>query len=799
MASQHDTVAAYVGGELRGKAKVVYSKGKAYVALMVNVDSGSNTASLKIYDASADKVLAAKLGGVSSFLVIPAGSVGTGASPASIESTADTGGGTGSTGSGSGPFSDPVQYPKIPAVVIAKVRVNGQAAAEGDLVAAYVGEELRGKGTVVMSDGVAYAAVTVNVSAESENAAFKIWDKSEEETKTAYVDGNVTASISPGGSVGSWGDPAVLDTVPGQTTPTNTLPVANAGSPQTVTSDDLVTLTGSDSEDDDGDGLQYNWSVPAGSGIVLSNSNGVNPTFSAPDVNTTSTYTFSLVVNDGKANSANTSTVTITVNPKPETTSPNDLPFTAVDFGSDADRLAKWKHTQNEIEIEVHYLESETAQSGNSAIRKLVITSGGTAQLDLVNTPDWNLFDSAAQIDRAYHVGTDGSTIVASRASDLFSIAANDGSNWVMDIAQQANNRGRLTLGDGFSKSGNWEFISDEALETEDPLPLHSIQSIRWHESDSEIMVGLSGFDNLEMDGDEFEVADKILTLDIKVEPGSDAEAHLFSGLRWTVASVEDDQKGNNGYMMHLETEGDQSHGLYQSHGVLDISKGLRATSTWVDTGDTKSTEDDSTGGGGDGEVVISQEVTSVTASVGGNVAFTMRATGANAYKWVKDIHGERQELTGAQSLTTDWVEFPFYYVNASKTIDIQVKPSRLVKGRNTYHMKDGTNESQAREIEAPTLYLYRGITYTFNYTGFESSSHPFYLASTDAANWQSGSKVNEYTDGVTSEHNRFTFNVPPDAPNVLYYHCASHEGMGGRIEIYNQGEVLVLKMSQKH
>ena len=37
-ASMHDTVGAFVGAELRGKANVVYSQGKAYVALMVNVD-----------------------------------------------------------------------------------------------------------------------------------------------------------------------------------------------------------------------------------------------------------------------------------------------------------------------------------------------------------------------------------------------------------------------------------------------------------------------------------------------------------------------------------------------------------------------------------------------------------------------------------------------------------------------------------------------------------------------------------------------------------------------------------------
>ena len=55
-ASMQDSVAAFVGGELRGKAKVVYSQGKAYVALMVNVDGVSNTVTLKVYNAGTNTV-----------------------------------------------------------------------------------------------------------------------------------------------------------------------------------------------------------------------------------------------------------------------------------------------------------------------------------------------------------------------------------------------------------------------------------------------------------------------------------------------------------------------------------------------------------------------------------------------------------------------------------------------------------------------------------------------------------------------------------------------------------------------
>jgi hypothetical protein len=166
-ASMHDTVGAFVGAELRGKANVVYSQGKAYVALMVNVDGASNTVTLKVHVAETDTVLSATLGGAASLLVIPAGTVGSGASPALIQASTTSGGtdgGTETPGTGTAPFTDPVQYPQIPTVVIAKVNINGQPAADGDLAVAYVGDELRGKEVVVVSGGVAYAAITINVS-----------------------------------------------------------------------------------------------------------------------------------------------------------------------------------------------------------------------------------------------------------------------------------------------------------------------------------------------------------------------------------------------------------------------------------------------------------------------------------------------------------------------------------------------------------------------------------------------------------------------------------------------------------
>ena len=229
-------------------------------------------------------------------------------------------------------------------------------------MAAFVGGELRGKAKVIYSKGKAYVALIVNVDGATNTATFKIYDASADAELTAALGGESTVVIVPAGTIGS-GD-----------------------SPVTIT-----TSTG-------------------GGGY-------------------------------------------------------GDLPFTAVDFGDDADRLAKWRHSQSGITIGLHYRESETGQSGNSAIRKLVITSAGSAEIDLVNTPDWNLFQCGSILDRAYHVGTDGSTMVVSHAKDCFQLPPMTWVGLVTDIAQQTNNRGRLALGNGFSTSGVWEFISDEAIQ----------------------------------------------------------------------------------------------------------------------------------------------------------------------------------------------------------------------------------------------------------------------------------------------------------------------------------------------
>lgn len=86
----------------------------------------------------------------------------------------------------------------------------------------------------------------------------------------------------------------------------NVAPVANAGVAQNVVAGNAVTLDGSASSDANGDALTYAWTLtskPAGSAAVLAASTSAKPTLTA-DV--AGTYVATLVVNDGKLNSAAT-------------------------------------------------------------------------------------------------------------------------------------------------------------------------------------------------------------------------------------------------------------------------------------------------------------------------------------------------------------------------------------------------------------------------------------------------------------------------------------------------------------
>ena len=84
----------------------------------------------------------------------------------------------------------------------------------------------------------------------------------------------------------------------------NKTPIANAGTYQYKNEGEVVTLDGTASMDADGDALTYLWTAPAA--ITLNSNTSASPYFTAPRVKTDTRFTFTLVVNDGKLNSAST-------------------------------------------------------------------------------------------------------------------------------------------------------------------------------------------------------------------------------------------------------------------------------------------------------------------------------------------------------------------------------------------------------------------------------------------------------------------------------------------------------------
>ena len=199
------------------------------------------------------------------------------------------------------------------------------------------------------------------------------------------------------------------------------------------------------------------------------------------------------------------------------------------------------------------------------------------------------------------------------------------------------------------------------------------------------------------------------------------------------------------------------------------------------------------------GGIDISQEPSPQRVSVGGSAAFTVRASLPAAqlaagdsltYQWF-----DQSDNYITPSTSMDWVVFPFGYVNAASQMTVKVAAKADGSG-NQFNISDASDGSN---VAAPTLYMTRGKTYKFNYSGFSSSDHPLYLATTGTSAWAQGANNDQYTSGVTSQSYSLEFVVPSNAPDTLYYHCGLHAGMGGTIEIYDAGAINIVENVQSN
>lgn len=144
---------------------------------------------------------------------------------------------------------------------------------------------------------IAPAGITLNSNSDEKPTFFAPEVKEKTDYKFTLVVNNGAESSSP--------DQMVVTVLP-----LNEAPIANAGPNQLVNEGTTISLDGSGSLDPDNDSLTFTWIAP--DGITLSSTHDKKPTFTSPGVMTNTDYTFTLIVNDGKADSK-ASIVTITV------------------------------------------------------------------------------------------------------------------------------------------------------------------------------------------------------------------------------------------------------------------------------------------------------------------------------------------------------------------------------------------------------------------------------------------------------------------------------------------------------
>ena len=140
-------------------------------------------------------------------------------------------------------FGEKVIYPNNTATLIGAVKINGEAAAVGDVVAVFVGEELRGKFEIEnVFQGVAYAVPIITCKGGDETATFKVYDAS---ANAVFDVPGITVTISPGAAVGGHLSPVSIEAI-GEVPSDETAPVI------TLTGDATVSVEAGGSYSDDG-------------------------------------------------------------------------------------------------------------------------------------------------------------------------------------------------------------------------------------------------------------------------------------------------------------------------------------------------------------------------------------------------------------------------------------------------------------------------------------------------------------------------------------------------------------------
>ena len=108
---------------------------------------------------------------------------------------------------GDDPFGDPVLYTNIATRLIGQVTIDGTVARDEDVVAIYVGEELRGKQEVIVDAGVAWVNAQVHAAGGEETATFKVYEVS---TGITHDKVGLSVEIKPEGVAGTFAEPLLI-------------------------------------------------------------------------------------------------------------------------------------------------------------------------------------------------------------------------------------------------------------------------------------------------------------------------------------------------------------------------------------------------------------------------------------------------------------------------------------------------------------------------------------------------------------------------------------------------------------
>ena len=127
----------------------------------------------------------------------------------SISAAAGSGGSTvsGGTTTTTENFGEPVTYTNVATTLIGQVTINGTAAREGDVVAFYVGDELRGKQAVVVDEGTAWLNAQVHASGGVETAEIRVFEAS---TGITHDKVGLSVEIKPEGEAGTFAEPLLI-------------------------------------------------------------------------------------------------------------------------------------------------------------------------------------------------------------------------------------------------------------------------------------------------------------------------------------------------------------------------------------------------------------------------------------------------------------------------------------------------------------------------------------------------------------------------------------------------------------